>query len=638
MPWDDNLSAEQRAAASHNGSHARLIAGPGTGKTLALTRRAEYLIRVQNVTPQDILLLTFTRAAAAELRARLQASLGAQAELPRVSTLHSFALRQLLRHPQHARLPNPIRIADDYEERWIIEEELAQILTISVTDVRALFRHLANDWERLAVEAPGWEESFEAQYPRFLGGWREHRNAYGYTLRGELVYQLKVALEQRDLEIEAPRRLLVDEYQDLNSCDLAIVKALAGMGAEIYGAGDDDQSIYGFRFAAPEGIRRFPEDYAEALSLDLRECRRCAARILAAALFVAEQDPRRLPKVLHCPAEAAPGEVHLLRFADQDEEAHGIAQTCQWLIQRHGLRAQDILILFRADRNSIFSNPVRASLAALNLPISIETNPLIGIDEGRPGRQLLALLRLVHDREDSLAWRTLLKERTNGIGDETLRKVYELARERGHRVSQVLPEAAPVVGARGGSLQKEIEAIQELLREVGQPPEGGLQEWVERSARLVIAEEAPRSEALGAFRRLRAGEPGGSLEELLRSVGVSLGEFEQERPQEDAIAIMTMHQAKGLTAEAVFIVGAEREYIPGRAVAGGDIDDARRLLYVSMTRPRRFLYITFCAQRTGAQRHTGSDAGKRARHLSPFLEGLRGVAIEPWLNFRATLV
>lgn len=144
--------------------------------------------------------------------------------MPRISTLHSFALRQILRNAARTSLPQPLRIADDFEERWIIVEEIGALIGRTVPETQRLFQQLSSDWERLT---PEWRERF--LNPQFLGAWLEHRQVYGYTLRAELVYQLKVALDEHDLELEGPpQHVLVDEYQDLNACDLAV------MGPHVY--------------------------------------------------------------------------------------------------------------------------------------------------------------------------------------------------------------------------------------------------------------------------------------------------------------------------------------------------------------------------------------------------------------------
>ncbi|NLE95192.1 MAG: UvrD-helicase domain-containing protein, partial [Dehalococcoidia bacterium] len=206
MPWDDNLLPGQREAASHSGTHARVLAGPGTGKTLTLTRHVCYLLEELHVPSAEVLVITFTRAAAAELRQRFEQRLGAT-ERPAVLTLHSFALRQLLRNSDFVSdLPRPLRIADDWEERHIVQEDLKALLGLSrITQVQDLMHGLSADWQSLTADDEQWERRFPN--PTFLGAWREHRSVYGYTLRDELAYQLKKMLEQRsDCEIAGPIR------------------------------------------------------------------------------------------------------------------------------------------------------------------------------------------------------------------------------------------------------------------------------------------------------------------------------------------------------------------------------------------------------------------------------------------------
>ena len=184
----------------------------------------------------------------------------------------------------------------------------------------------------------------ELKFPNaaFLGAWQDHRHLYGYTLRSELVYQLKRALEQRqDFELESPiNHLLIDEYQDLNRCDLAVVQFIESRGVKLFIAGDDDQSIYGFRKAHPEGIRRFPQDYSDVSTLELEICKRCDQDILALALFVARQDYKRIEKTVYADPTAAKGEVALLRFADQFSEAEGIANLLQRTCEKTRFRTQ----------------------------------------------------------------------------------------------------------------------------------------------------------------------------------------------------------------------------------------------------------------------------------------------------------
>ncbi len=640
MGWKDGLNDEQLNAASHTGQHARLLAGPGTGKTFTLTRRIIRLFVDERKPAESILAFTFTKFAAAELRKRVADEVGVKppkkVKLPRISTLHSYALRELLRNESRTKLPQPIRIADDWEEEQIVLLEMQALMDKSKDETRKLFAKLSADWQQLKADQTDWERTFPD--PKFLGAWREHRAIYGYTLRAELVYQLKTSLEEGAVEIEGPpEHVLVDEFQDLNPCDLAVVGQMAKLGCEIYGAGDDDQSIYGFRYAEPEGIRRFPTEFKPSQQLELMHCKRCDRAILDFALYVARQDPRRIDKKLETDS-TEPGQVEVLSFADEGAEALGIGKTCRWLVKRKGLKPQDILILLRSDRNKVFSAPLEAALLSVGVPVNISSNPLEPL-ETEPGREFLSLLRLIVNQEDDLAWRSILQVRKNGLGETTFRAVYEIARREGKRFTAALELVGndpSLIGPKGKIVKTELEAINEKIKHYGStaPTEDKpadksasadeksasekLLEWLRQAAKSEISDTELREDVLGIFERSENAACH-SLDELLKSATVSLGRMEQEVP-ENVASIMTMHQAKGLTAKAVIVAAAEDEYIPGRAT-GRFVDDERRLLYVSLTRACHHLFVTFTNHRSGQQKFTGRTSGDAARHLTSFLSG-----------------
>ena len=625
MAWDNELLSDQRTAAAHTGNHARLLAGPGTGKTFTLTRRICFLVAERNISAESILALTFTRAAARELRQRVANELG-EDRIPRISTLHSFALRQLLKNAAKiSELPQPLRIADDWEERNIVLEDLKALLNLrGIKDARDLLNELSADWQSLNADGTDWEKHFPN--PRFLGAWQEHRQIYGYTLRSELVYQLKKVLEQRgDFEFEDPiKYFLVDEYQDLNRCDLAVVQQIASRGVELLVAGDDDQSIYGFRKAYPEGIRRFPQDYSGATELELRICKRCDRNILELGLFVARQDHRRIEKTIQPESDRGEGEVALLRFDDQYAEAKGIADLCTHLIARHGLKPNDILILLRTDRHNGFSRPIKDELEEASVPVAsaMEINPLDESD----GRAFLAFLRLAVKSDDSLAWRTLLQAWCRGVGSGAIGAVYETARSRNENFAQTIIAAHADAGILPTNHQSRLsKAINDVLSQLNVLfPEDSrgryetcdeLMDVVRPAAESIITNEEERNSILLKIERTAVT----SIKELVRIIGVESEDIEQEL-EKDKVNILTMHRAKGLTAEAVIVAAVEDQNIPGRA-QGHEIDDERRLLYVSLTRAKHHLFITYCDRRTRRQRHTGRNGGSFYRSLSRFLTG-----------------
>jgi DNA helicase-2/ATP-dependent DNA helicase PcrA len=624
MPWNDGLTPEQQNAASSIGSHVRLLAGPGTGKTLVMSRHMRFLIEEQGIPASEIVALTFTRAAANELRERVASELPYQ-ELPRVSTLHSFALRQLLRNARRlSTLPQPLRVADDWEERNIILEDLKTLLNLpQIDDARDLFLQLSADWETLAVDQGEYTPN-----PRFIGAWQQHRAIYGYTLRSELVYQLKRALEQlKDFLIDAPiRHLLVDEYQDLNRCDLAVIKSIADHGAEVYVAGDDDQSIYGFRKAHPQGIRNFPVEYTGSIDLPLHICKRCDSEILRTAEFVAELDPQRIPKGTQPEVGRPPGEVALLRFANEYEEASWVATLCQQLINNDHISPENILILLRVDTRGAFSRILKEKFDKRSLLLSAGSSESTPIDDN-PGREVISILRLANNQEDHLAWTSLLRIRRNRLGPAAMSSIYDLARHSGSTFSQIINQIAadPTLLARFGNVvQSEIRWALNLIDQVRlldpATPETGLpiEVFITRVVDLIIPGNPESTLIKQYLTEVATFTKAQSLDELLVSLQSANLDIEPELAP-GAVNVLTMHRAKGLSANAVIVMAAEDEHIPGRQTIEPGLGDERRLLFVSLSRARNILIMTYCESRIGQQRNLGRNPRHPERTLTTFL-------------------
>jgi DNA helicase-2/ATP-dependent DNA helicase PcrA len=654
MAWNDDLFGPQLEAAGHSGTHARLLAGPGTGKTFTLTRRLVKLVTENGVPPENVLAVAFTRINAYELRRSVADELAQYGvSTPRISTLHSYALRQLLRNSKLiTSLPQPLRIADDFEEKNIIRADIAQMLGgLSGKQMREKFAELSSDWQSLALEDSGYQPAD----PRFMGAWQQHRKVFGYTLRSELVWQLKHAVEENpdEFALEVPiNHLLVDEYQDLNKCDLAVIRILAARGAEVFCTGDDDQSIYGFRRAHPAGIRRFLDEYQPSTPLELGICRRCDRAIIAVGQYVANLDPFRLEKPLNPRDDAGDGEVHLLRFSNEYLEAWGVASICKYLVGVQGYAPDDILVLLRSDHQRRYSSVLEAAIAQGGLEANVRAERGGPMDES-PGRHLLCLMRLTVNDCDDLSWRTIFHHvgRKNQIGPKTISNIYEYAVENGLRFHQVLQriEENPQLTSRGRFVQKEVAAIRELTTQLAGLTEAELpdvqdeaeqaragEELLERLAdfaEIMIPSQEDRQVVLTHVRKVAERSDVATFGQLLDALTGPEDTLDQEL-EPGKINILTMHRAKGLSAKAVIIVAAEEQLIPGDA-AGEAFHDQRRLLYVSLTRAKHRLYVTYCNRREGRQKHSGSDSGNPRRTLTPFLRG--AMSVESGTQYVASL-
>ncbi len=319
MPFEP--TEEQKVILRYDGAnHARILAGPGTGKSTTLVVLLTELVKKNDKI--SVRMLTFTRATTAELAQKFSDH---GLEIPLPSTIHSFAISILLRNPGTGGFPEPLRIADDWEYKNIVAPMLADRIDVTETFLKKLVQELASNWQSLE-EHPNPEVD-DAIRAKFLGAWYEHREIFGYTLLAELPYALRNALNEHDgLKGCNFDLLLVDEYQDLNACDLEAVRLLGEKhNCKIVGTGDDDQSIYSFRNAAPEGIRRFLDDYVGAIEFDLSISLRCSRRIISWANHLILGDPDRpVGRGVLTPRKgSAEGETALLSFADGTAEACG---------------------------------------------------------------------------------------------------------------------------------------------------------------------------------------------------------------------------------------------------------------------------------------------------------------------------
>lgn len=471
---------------------------------------------------------------------------------------------------------------------------------------------------------------------------------YGYTLRSELVWQLKHAVEENPYEFGLEgntQHLLVDEYQDLNRCDLAVIRLLAERGAEVFCSGDDDQSIYGFRRAHPAGIRRFVDEYQPSTGLEpLDICWRCDRAIINVGQYVANLDPLRLEKPLDPRDGAGDGEVRLLPFRDENQEAWGVASICHHLIECEGYAPDDILVLLRSDHQRRYSSVLKTAIAQTGFEANVRAERGGPMDESS-GRHLLCLMRLTVNDCDDLSWRTIFHHvnRGNQIGPKTISGIYEYAVENGLRFHQVLQqiEHNPELVSRGRSVQKEMAAVRELTAQLADLTRIELpdaQDGAERArareqmlerldafTEITIPSQEDRRAIVTYVRKVAERSDVATFGQLLDALTSPEDTLDQEL-EPGKINILTMHRAKGLSAKAIIIVAAEEQPIPGDD-AGEALNDQRRLLYVSLTRAKERLYVTYCNRRVGRQKHSGSDPGNPRRTLTPFLRGAMPVEV-----------
>jgi DNA helicase II / ATP-dependent DNA helicase PcrA len=610
---------EQEAILAHDPrQHARVLAGPGTGKSATLVAFLEHLLADN---PRlRIKLLTFTRAATAELAKKVLDHPAAAAERP--STIHSFSISILLRNPGTGDFPQPLRIADKWEEKKIVRPTLAHRIDVRATKLDNLIREMAANWEFLQPrENPRVDP---AERARFVGAWNEHRQVYGYTLLAELPYALRQALQDHaDLAGLDYNLLIVDEYQDLNACDLEVLRLIAERGCSIIAAGDDDQSIYSFRYAAPAGIRRFPDDYPGSAGYPLSITQRCGRHIIEWASYVIVGDPDRpRARPALAPAEGSPdGEVALLAFRGEVAEASGVAALIQQLIDLDHVPPEEILVLLRGDHNGTFSRPIKDALDELGIaysdPEAVEHTLAESVN-----RRMLESFRLLVNRRDSLAWASLLLL-TPGIGQAFCNYIYDRARVGRIQFGQALFEAYEANFPGGPrTAPKALRLIQSLTEWLDRhglpadPPENGWGHWMVEMAGGDIV-PVPSADCIGLLHALD------DLAEEKENSGRFLSQItplgkDRALAESRGVRIMNMVGSKGLTVRATIIVGLDDGIVPR---PDEELGEERRLLYVAMTRAKQFLFGTWAGQRRGPTARAGNPRVRQRRQHTQFFQG-----------------
>lgn len=307
-----------------------------------------------------------------------------------------------------------------------------------------------------------------------------------------------------------------------------------------------------------------------------------------------------------------------------------MASLVRSLIERDKIPPHEILVLVRVDTRGAFSTSLIEAFTAAGVPCSVDSAEQSPLDTPE-GRQVLAILRLVANLNDHLSWRTILELRKNGVGKKALVALYDFARNSGQTFSSALstvehdPAQLPKFGSRLAAAVKEIQAILTQLTplKAAEPSLEGLGQLIRSAIELTLG--SANEGILASCARLAIETQADSVQSFLGSLEARNVDIDPEIA-EGKVNILTMHKAKGLTATAVIIVAAEDEHIPGRQDKEPELGDERRLLYVSLTRAKQVLVLTYCSRRYGSQRMLGRTSGKAQRTLSRFL---RDAPIKP---------
>ena len=619
-----DLNPPQREAVTHGEGPLLVLAGAGSGKTRVLTYRIAYLLATGQALPSEILAITFTNKAAGEMRERVEQSVGGVARLMWVMTFHSACARILRADAQRLGYKRAFTIYDEADSLRMVKrcsEELD--LDPKRFPPRAVRAQISAAKSQL-VDADGYAQAQGSFFERAVADvYRlyERRmleaNAMDFDdLLVRTVNLLELFEDVRERYRRAFRWVLVDEYQDTNHVQYRLLQLLCTEHGNLFVVGDEDQSIYRFRGADIRNILEFERDYAETTVVRLEENYRSTQAILDAANAIVANNKDRLGKRLW--TGRAPGEpVTIVELDDEHAEARYVASEVERLATDEGIPRDEIAVFYRVNAQS---RVLEDTLVRFEIPYQV-----IGgtkFYERAEIKDTIAYLSLMANPADAVSFARIVNSPRRGIGQTTQGRLLSHANTTGQDIWEVFsaPERVPGLGA---AALKAVSRFAETM--------AGLRQRVESASGAVpVAEllEAVLNQSgyLDALQAERTIEAEGRVENLEELVSVA-GEFDANRqlegesdvrPVEEFLAqislytdqdalrteeslctLMTLHNAKGLEYQAVFMIGCEEGVFPHmRSLEEGNLEEERRLCYVGVTRSKQRLCMTFARRRS----------------------------------------
>ncbi len=634
--------AEQRAAAEEMNPHVRLVAGPGTGKSRVIEKRVRWLLSL-GAPPDQIFVVSFTRAASLDLRRRIRkycAEVGqADSERVSVTTLHSLALRALRQANLLELYPADPLVLDEWELKNIFDQEFHVFSNYTpgrCEEVRRAYEAywITNSWNPFNYIPPDPPISDEEKelFARFH---LRRTETYSCVLPGEIVRKcvdnMAAGLFNAHTALNI-QYLIVDEYQDLNESDIRFIDLMVENGVNVFIAGDDDQSIYSFRFALPSGIQSFTAKYPDTAQHELGDCFRCTTQILETAKTLINRFAiqNRIPKTLKSlyedavPPEA--GVVHRWKFSNDQVEANAIAQSCKLLIE-NGVPPRDILILIANQK--VLLGTLEDAFKRQGLPYELpHTDSFIDSDVGR---FILGLLRVVCDPNDYVAHRVILGQLSQ-VGAGTCNAIAQAVIDSNINFRNIFYGSLPDGVFQKRSLNA-LERARAICAQISrwQKTDTFAQrreeiskiicdtfDQVRTDAWITEVQHLPPEMTLNELRDYLWTDNDEQMESLLEQV---YDRLDLEKPVEGflppKVRLMTMHGAKGLDAQVVFIPGLEEGILPRskQQPYPGLVLEAARMLYVSITRARAACILTYAKNRVKYGKYGEQTPSRFALHL-----------------------
>jgi DNA helicase II / ATP-dependent DNA helicase PcrA len=643
------LNDEQRAAVTAPAGATLVLAGAGSGKTRVLTHRVAWAINALGASPHNILAVTFTNKAAAEMRHRIESLLGMPAGAMWVGTFHGIAHRLLRLHHQLAGLPPGFQILDSEDQQRLIRkviraQELDETRYVP-KEVQYWINKLKDEGLRPNQVKAG-HDPIQQMMVKLYGLYEETCQRNGVVDFAELLLRaFELLRDNQSLAAHYRARfthVLVDEFQDTNAIQYGWTRLMAGQNGNPFVVGDDDQSIYRWRGAKVENLRQFTRDYPDAQMFRLEQNYRSTGNILGAANALIAHNSGRLGKNLW--TSGGKGEcIHLYAaFNERDEAAFVVARIAEWV--RQGGARKEAAILYRSNAQS---RTFEEALLSARIPYKVYGG--LRFYERAEIKDSLAYLRLIANRNDDPSFERVVNLPTRGIGAKSLDGLRAVARDTASSMWQAA--AAMLSGAPGSpgvselgnrgaaALLAFLQLVDQLDRDTLDLPlheqidhviqNTGLIEHyrkdkqdkgearIENLDELVSAARGFDADAISPDAQDEKLPP---LAAFLAHAALESGEGQAEK-WEDSVQMMTLHTAKGLEFPLVFLCGLEDGLFPHQRSIDDleSLEEERRLCYVGITRAMKQLYISYAEQR---RLHGMDSFGTPSRFISELPEDL----------------
>lgn len=590
------ISEAQSRAIAHQTGPAMVLAGPGSGKTLVITNRTRYLIESCGVKPGEILVITFTKAAAAEMRERFSRLSNARGVT--FGTFHAVFFG-ILKHAYHYTAANILREDQKYhilqelvhESRIVMEDE-KEFLSDLISEISMIKNEridLNHYYSRLCPE-----ESFRTIFRRYE---EIHKSQGLLDFDDMLVYSYELLKARADILTGWQKRfryILVDEFQDINALQYEVIRMLAMPENNLFIVGDDDQSIYRFRGAKPEIMLNFPKDYPDAAVIELDCNFRSTPAILRGALDVIAENQHRFPKKPHAVRNGGHA-IDLRELQDQEHESLYLVKCIRKSLEQ-GLELSDIAVLFRTNQGA---RPFAERLLEFNLPF-VMRDTLPNIYEHWIAGDIFAYLHLAQKRLDRKEFLRVMNRPkryfsrdsidSSIVSFETLRTYYEEKEWMQDRIDRMETDLRVIRSL------KPYAAVNYIRFGIGY--EDFLKEYA--AYRKLKAEDL--IDLLNEIQE--SAKPFQTVEEWLAHIGEYKKTLEEQghrtNTENDAVTLATLHSSKGLEFREVFLVDINEGIIPHKkASLEADLEEERRLFYVGMTRAKERLHLFYVRERYG---------------------------------------